>query len=511
MCRIKRILLWLSMGLCSVNAAYAMNWDMSPGVTDVSQDVFGLHRIILLVCVVVFVLVVAVMLWAIVFHRKSRGAKAAHFHENVFVEILWTMVPFFILVAIAIPATKTLIVMDDDDDAELTVLITGHQWKWHYQYRQYQDDPLDIGFFSELSTPQEQIHNHHHKGEHYLLEVDKPLVLPINTKIRFLITSADVLHSWWVKDLAVKQDAVPGFINARWTRINEAGTYRGQCAELCGVHHAFMPIVVEAVTPEAFQQWLKQQQQLQAEAALAAQQAALQTLTREQLMTQGEAVYQQKCASCHQANGAGIPGVFPALQGSAIAQGDVATHIGRVLFGVKGTAMPSFKAQLSPTEVAAVVTYERFSWGNQGQQLVQAADVLALSQPKSSDTTAVTPPLEAVTPAEPIEVKASETVMDGQALYLQHCAACHQASGAGVPNVFPALQGSAIVAGPVEAHIQRVWYGVSGTAMMPFGQSLTVQQVAAIVAYERQQWGSEPVEVSAEMVQSVISKESTHE
>jgi cytochrome c oxidase subunit II len=239
------LLLWSA----GVHADYALN--MTPGVTAVSRDVYDLHMLIFWICVAIGVVVFGVMFWSIYHHRQSRGVVPAQFHESTFIEVVWTVVPILILLAMAIPATKTLIRMADARDAELTIKVTGYQWRWHYQYLNE-----NIGFFSALSTPQAQIHNDSTKGEHYLLEVDQRLVVPVGKKIRILTTASDVIHAWWVPALALKKDAIPGFINESWTLIEKPGVYRGQCAELCGKDHGFMPIVVEAVPDAEFQQWV---------------------------------------------------------------------------------------------------------------------------------------------------------------------------------------------------------------------------------------------------------------
>src|SRR5210317_1031056 len=284
------------------SAAYA-EWglNMPSGVTEISRSVFSLHMTIFWVCVAIAVAVFGVMFYSMFHHRKSRGAKAAHFHENTTVEVIWTVIPVAILVAMAVPSAATLIEMYDPSDAEIDVQVTGYQWKWKYDYL---DE--DISFFSSLTTPREQIEGDAEKSENYLLEVDNPIVVPINKKIRFLITSNDVIHSWWVPDLGWKQDAVPGFINDAWTELSEPGTYRGKCAELCGKDHGFMPIVLVAKTQEDYDAWVEEQKG----AAAAAADAATATLTMEELMARGESVYNTNCAACHQANGQGIPGVF---------------------------------------------------------------------------------------------------------------------------------------------------------------------------------------------------------
>ena len=234
-----------------VSAAQPMN--MPVGVTDISKNVFSLHMIAFWLCVAIAVIVFAAMFYSILAHRKSRGVEPATFHESTTVEAIWTIIPFIILVGLAVPATKTLIDMEDTGNYDLTVKVTGYQWLWHYEYV---DQGID--FYSVLSTPRSQINNQEQKNENYLLEVDKELVLPVGKKVRFLITSNDVIHAWWVPQLAVKKDAVPGFINEAWTKINQPGIYRGQCAELCGRDHGFMPVVVRAVPQQEFDQWLAQ-------------------------------------------------------------------------------------------------------------------------------------------------------------------------------------------------------------------------------------------------------------
>lgn len=249
----------LTPGVLSLYASrVSANWstNMPVGVTDISHKIFQLHMVIFWICVVIGILVFSIMFYAIIFHRKSAGHKAAQFHESTRVEILWTIIPFLILIAMAVPATKTLLLMDDVSDSDLTIKVTGYMWRWQYEYV-----GTNVSFMSEMSTPYEQITNRDVKNENYLREVNNPLVVPINKKIRFLMTGNDVIHSWWVPELAVKKDAIPGFINETWTRINTPGIYRGQCAELCGAKHGFMPIVVKAVSEQEFETWLAEQEQ----------------------------------------------------------------------------------------------------------------------------------------------------------------------------------------------------------------------------------------------------------
>ncbi|MGI1672202.1 MAG: cytochrome c oxidase subunit II [Neptuniibacter sp.] len=353
----------------SAQAAWDVN--LPRGVTEISREVYDLHMIIFWICVAIGVVVFGVMLWSVIYHRKSRGAKAQNFHENVVVEIIWTIIPFFILIAMAVPATATLIKMYDNSASELDIQITGYQWKWRYQYL-----GEDIDFFSSLSTPREQINNAEEKGQHYLLEVDNPLVIPAGKKVRFLLTANDVIHSWWVPDLAVKKDAIPGFINEAWTIVEEPGVYRGQCAELCGKDHGFMPVVVEVKPQAEFDAWLAEVKQ----ADKAKSEAVLKTWNLADLMETGEQVYAKACLACHQANGEGVPGAFPALKNSPIALGEPGPHIDIVLNGKAGTAMQAYRDQLSAVELAAVITYERNAWGNKVGDIVTPAQIAELKK-----------------------------------------------------------------------------------------------------------------------------------
>ena len=346
------------LGLLSAPAVMA-DWElnMPRGITEVSQSIYELHMLIFWICVWIGVVVFGVMFYSIFKHRKSKGAVASKFHESLGLELLWTAVPTVILIAMAVPATTVLIQMYDTTNADVDIKITGHQWKWQYDYL-----GEDVGFFSNLTTSQDEIYNRTDKGENYLLEVDKHVVVPTGQKIRFLITSNDVIHAWWVPEIAVKKDAIPGYINESWALIPEGqeGLYRGQCAELCGVDHGFMPIVLEAVTADQYQIWLDDQRAAKiAEAA-----AALGDFSYDELMTKGADVYARSCAACHGSEGQGMGSVFPALAGSSMALNDMAGHIDIVLNGKPGTAMQSFSAQLTDVEIAAVITYERNAWGN---------------------------------------------------------------------------------------------------------------------------------------------------
>ncbi len=343
------------------------------GATDISGQVYDLHMLMFFICIAIAVAVFGVMFASMYLHRKSRGAKPAHFHENVKVEIAWTVVPFIILILMAIPAAKTLIAMEDTSEPDLTVVVTGSQWKWHYRYMD-----RDVEFYSLMATQREQIENKFEKGANYLLEVDRPLVIPTGQKVRFLITSDDVIHSWWIPDFAVKKDANPGFINESWAKVNEPGIYRGQCAELCGKDHGFMPVVVIAKEPAEFDAWMNEQEEAARQAKEEEQRLLSMNMSMDELMDEGKRVYNATCAACHMPNGEGLPGVFPALKGSEMVLEDQTAHIDIVLNGKTGTAMQAFGKMLSLKDIAAVVTYERNAWGNNTGDMVQAKDVNAV-------------------------------------------------------------------------------------------------------------------------------------
>ncbi len=360
------VLMLLSAATMAANGEVS-SVNMSPGVTDVGKEIYNLHMIIFWICTIIGAGVFGVMFYSIYAHRKSKGAVPATFHESTKVEIAWTVIPFFILIGMAFPATTTLLKIYDNDDADMDVVITGYQWKWKYEYLNEAGE--NVSFFSNLRTPQGEIYNTESKGEHYLLEVDEPLVLPADTKVRFLVTGNDVIHSWWVPELAVKKDAVPGFINEAWTRTSVEGVYRGQCAELCGKEHGFMPIVVNVVSKEEYAQWLAEKQ---GEAAQIKDLMA-QTFSMDELMERGKATYERSCLACHGASGEG--GVGTAIAGSAVATGEIAGHLNIGINGVPGTAMQAFGSQLNDVDMAAVITYQRNAFGNNMGDMVQPIDV----------------------------------------------------------------------------------------------------------------------------------------
>jgi cytochrome c oxidase subunit II len=358
------LLLWSTVA----NADWALN--LTEGVTPVSHEVYDLHMYILWIVTIIGIAVFAVMTWSIIHHRKSKGAVAEQFTHSTVAEITWTIIPILVLIAIAVPATKTLILMEQTGDAEITLKVTGYQWKWKYDYMED-----DLSFFTTLAKTSNEARQLNSgidpaSVENYLLEVDKPIVLPIKTKIRILTTADDVLHAWWVPDLGWKRDAVPGFINDNWAYIEEPGTYRGQCAELCGKDHGYMPIVLKAVSMEDYRTWIADTKQAQIDALANSDRE----WTKDELMTHGEEVYSANCAACHMPDGKGT-GPFPPLDGGAVVNGPAAEHVKQVMVGKN--LMPAFAGQLSDADIAAVITYERNSWGNATGDVVQPADVKA--------------------------------------------------------------------------------------------------------------------------------------
>ena len=342
--------------------------------TLLGEKIYDLHSIITAICFVIFIGVFGFMFYAVFKHRKSVGHKAAQFHENTAVEVAWTLIPFVILIAMAVPATGTLITMRDTSEADLTIKATGYQWKWGYDY--LKGEGAGISFYSTLSTPRAQIEGADVAGRNanpnYLLETDNHVVVPVGKKIRILTTAADVIHAWYVPALAVKQDAVPGFIRDTWFTAEKPGIYRGQCAELCGKDHGFMPIVVEVMEPAAYTAWVGSQQKKIA----AAKVDPNKSWTLDELKTHGEKVYAQNCVACHQATGMGVPGAFPALSGSKVVNGPKADQIKLLLAGKQGTAMASFK-HLSDADLAGVITYTRNNWSNKTGEAVAPAEIKA--------------------------------------------------------------------------------------------------------------------------------------
>jgi cytochrome c oxidase subunit 2 len=345
--------------------------NLTPGVTRIAADQWWIHNFLLIVCLAIFVAVFGVMFYSLWAHRKSRGAKPADFHESTAVEIAWTIVPFLIIVGLAIPATRMVVEQKDTSQADLTIKATGYQWKWGYEY--LKGEGAGISFLSDLATPLEQIEGKAPKSETYLMEVDNPLVVPVGQKIRMVITANDVIHAWMVPAFGVKQDAIPGFVRDTWFRAEKEGTFRGACAELCGKNHAFMPIVVEVKSQEAYKAWADGKKK----EMLAKADDPTKEWTVADLNDRGSKVYASNCVACHQATGKGVPGAFPALEGSKLVLGKQEDQIAILLNGKPGTAMAAFK-QLSDVELAAVATYTRNAWGNKAEDtVVQPKDFTA--------------------------------------------------------------------------------------------------------------------------------------
>ena len=359
------------LGLWS-GSGFASSYNLQTPNSIIARNIYDLHTVITLICVVIFVGVFGVMFYSVYAHRKSKGHKAAQFHENVKVEIAWTVIPFIILVLMMFPATRTVLDMKDTTAADLTIKVTGYQWKWGYDYLQD-----GFGYYSNLSTPLAQIEGREPKTEHYLLEVDNPMVVPIGKKVRVLITADDVLHSWWVPAFGVKQDAIPGFVRDSWFTAEKEGIFRGQCAELCGKEHGFMPIVVEVLSEPKYAAWVAQQK----DKAKALADDPSKVWDMAGLMARGEKVFLANCSVCHQATGKGVPGAFPALDASPKVLGAKLDQIHILLNGVmkdgKPTAMVSFAKQLSDTDIAAVITYTRNSWTNKTGELIQPFEIAA--------------------------------------------------------------------------------------------------------------------------------------
>ena len=358
------------LGLATSGGAHAIAWYFQTPGSKLAQDIDHLHQYVMWLIIVIFIGVFGFMFYACYAHRKSKGHAAEQFHENTTVEILWTVIPALILVVIAWPVTKVVIAQKDTSSPDITVKVTGYQWKWGYDYIKGEGE--GISFVSMLATPREQIEGTAPKGEHYLLEVDNEMVVPIGKKIRVITTAADVVHSWWVPAFGAKQDAIPGFLRDLWFRPEITGTFRSQCVELCGKEHGFMPIVVRVVSQEEYSMWVRDQKQ----ALVAAADDPNKKWDAQELSARGEKVYAANCVACHQANGRGMPPAFPPLAGAKLVAGAKEGHIDMVLNGKPNTAMAPFGKQLSDTEIAAVITFERGSWGNKSG-MVQPAEVKA--------------------------------------------------------------------------------------------------------------------------------------
>jgi cytochrome c oxidase subunit 2 len=522
----------------SCAARAEMRFNFPEPVTPIARDTLAIHNEFMLVITVLFVVVFAIMIYSMARHRKSAGHPPARFTGPTGrIQWFWTLVPFAILlfidfVLMGIPAFHAVLDMEDTKTrADMVVKVTGLQWKWQYEY-----PGTEVKYLSTMTTPQAQIDNAEAKGEHYLLEVDNPLVLPVGKKVRVLLTSTDVIHTWWVPQFGVKRDAIPGFLRETWVKIEQPGTYRGQCAELCGKGHGFMPVVVEALPEPEFNDWLARKKTELAQQAAGADRA----WSKDELIAHGASVYAQQCAVCHGQEGKGIPGAFPPLSGSKLVLGPLLdaggkliadSHLDRVMNGKAGTAMQAFRNTLSPVDLAAVVTYERNALGNAVGDFVQPAQIKALmgggtAAPAQASTAtppaaAAPPPAAAALPPPPATATTAATaapkakasakaspaatlskdalIASGRAVYQKHCVACHGAEGKGIPGAFPALSGSPAVNGPLldaagkapaGGHVDRVMNGKMGTPMQAFKNLLDDRDLAAVITFERNALGN---------------------
>jgi len=363
-------------GMAFSGLALALEWNLRPAGSKIAADIHSLHEYVMILCTVIFIGVFAFMFYSVYAHRKSKGHKAAQFHENTTVEILWTVIPAVILVGIALPTTRTVVAQKDTSNPALTIKVTGYQWKWGYDYVKGEGE--GISFISTLSIPREQIEGKALKGENYLLEVDNELIVPVGKKVRILTTAADVIHSWWVPAFGAKQDAIPGFIRDLHFTAEKTGTFRSQCVELCGKEHGFMPIVVKVVSQDEYSGWVGDRMKL---IAAAADDPGKQ-YSLDELKKRGEQVYAKNCVACHQATGKGLPPAFPPLDGSQIVLGPKEAQIAAVLNGIlkngTPTAMAAFGKQLNDVELAAVITFTRNNWGNKTGEAIQPAEIKAL-------------------------------------------------------------------------------------------------------------------------------------
>jgi cytochrome c oxidase subunit 2 len=359
-------------GVTFSGLALALEWNLRPAGSKIAADIHELHEYVMILCTVIFIGVFSFMFWSVYAHRKSKGYKAAQFHENTTVEILWTVIPAIILIGIAWPATRVVVAQKDTSNPDLTIKVTGYQWKWGYDYVKGQGE--GISFISTLSTPREQIENRAPKGEHYLLEVDNELIVPVGKKVRILTTAADVIHSWWMPAFGAKQDAIPGFIRDMHFRAEQTGTFRSQCVELCGKEHGFMPIVVKVVSQDEYSKWVGERMKLIAAAA----DDPNKQYAMDELKKRGEQVYAKNCVACHQATGKGTPPAFPPLDGAKIVLGPKDEQIKVVINGRPKTAMAAFGGQLNDVELAALITFTRNNWSNKTGEAIQPAEVKAL-------------------------------------------------------------------------------------------------------------------------------------
>jgi cytochrome c oxidase subunit 2 len=483
--------------LASCSAYAQLQYNLSPGITANSQDIYNLHMTVFWVCVAIGVVVFGVMIYAMIFHRKSRNAKAEKFHEHLWIEIIWTVIPFLILIGLAIPGTRVLLNLNDTEKSDITIKITGYQWKWKYEYLDY-----GISFFSNLSTPYAERIGTAPKNPHYLMEVDHVLVVPTHKKVRFLLTSNDVIHSWWVPAFGVKRDAVPGYINESWARINKPGIYHGQCVQLCGVNHAFMPIVVEAKNAKEFDAWVKQQGGA----------IATETLPKPEVVTgppqitgpmpQVTGPVTQVTGPVPQVTGpvAQVTGPVPQVTGPVT---QVTGLTPQATGPTQSTSTATSSSQSS--QVAATTDQPQAPASNQAPVAPKTPPSTTSTPNTSTTTSGSTPSKTSSTPLAPAPtatLSQEELMKHGEEIYQTICAACHQPNGEGMPPVYPSLKDSPLTKGPLNAHLNVVVNGRPGTAMQAFKDQLSDSDIAAVVTFERNSWGHnegpvQPAEVAA--------------
>ncbi|MES2216855.1 MAG: cytochrome c oxidase subunit II [Pseudomonadota bacterium] len=450
-----------SLLLASDGAIASSSYNLTEGVTPISHDIYVLHMTILWVCVAIGILVFGVMLYSIIYHRKSKGYHAKHFHEHTWLEITWSIIPLIILILLAIPATNVLRRMNDTTKEDITIKITGYQWKWRYDYLNEH-----ITFFSNPSTPHDQLIGKVKKGPLYLRTVDHPMVVPVHQKIRFLMTSNDVIHSWWVPDLGVKRDALPGYINEAWARINRPGTYYGQCTELCGMNHSYMPIVVIALSEQDFKKWVASQTSDKPAAVVAPTTAPPPTAP--------------SAPAAQPAPTAATPAPAPATPAPAPATATPAP----------ATATPAPAATPAPP-AATPAPAAAAPAPAAATPAPTAAPTTATPAPAATSAPAAAAPAPAAAPAAAgAQVSKDDLMKKGQEIFEGTCAVCHQSTGEGMLPTYPALKGSPIVTGPLDVHLNRVLNGKPGTAMQAFRDQFDDNDLAAVITYERNSWGN---------------------
>lgn len=469
----------VTLGALVMSPAYA-DWtlNMNAGVTDLTGEVFGLHMLIFWICVVIGIGVFGVMLYSVIRHRKSRGFEASHFHESTVVEIAWTVVPFIILIAVAIPTAGTLLRVEDSSNPDMTIRVTGHQWLWEYDYVD-----TDVHFYSRLDRASDKARQKNSGIEpasvdHYLRNVDNPMVVPVDKKVRLLLTSGDVIHAWWVPDLGGKKDAIPGYINDMWFKANEPGTYRGQCAELCGRGHAFMPIVVKVLPQDEYDQWVtKQGGNTDADSALATGQPST-----DEANAQAQTASDSSPTAGNDTEGR--------TQDSEQVDTDEAKD-SMVGVGKKNTDKES--ASKKKENNAEQASPDRGS-PKVNKAAEQAEEEDGRASEKSGDGQSSDNSSDSANADDSAKMSKDELMSQGKTVYGNICVACHQPDGSGMEAAgFPSLKGSPIVTGDVSVHIDQILNGKG--VMPPYKSSLDDTQIAAVVTYERNAFGNDTGDV----------------